>query len=236
MLARLALTAGTACVLVAACGGSSNEFTTQSPGSGAAAGLSATGGAGAGSGGSATSGAGGTNASGTGGIAASDAPVTVALDLCDKIFLCCSADELMNLSVLGQSKSSCELAVAAYLGLLLDKATPSIDAGRLVYDGTALSKCLDDYGGESCDMLRGLDDFDCPGLLVPEVAQGDACGLSAECIDGYCDGSDDPNNPVGECVPKKQNGADCADSAECVGGTCDVNTCTDTAQASLCSD
>lgn len=237
MLERLASLASAGMVLAAviSCSGSSNEFTTQSPGSGATAGASAA--PGSGSGGTSAGGTGATESSGTAGaVAVSDAPVTVALDLCDKIFTCCSAAELMNLSVLGQSKSSCELAVAAYLGLLLNAATPALDAGRLVYDGTALSKCLDDYGNESCDMLRGLDSFDCPGLLVPQVAVGGACGISAECSDGYCDGSNDANDPVGDCVPKKQNGADCTDNAECVSGTCNGGSCDDTPQVSLCSN
>ena len=209
------------------------------------------GGAGAGKGGAAgtsggTGGAGGTVATageagmpsggtaGGGGVPIADAPVTVAVDLCDKIFECCSAAELMNLSVLGQSKSNCEFAVAAYLGLLLNAVTDSLTAGRLAYDGTALATCIDDYGTRSCNMLRGLDNFDCPGLLVPEVAEGDACGLSVECVDGYCDGSNDAANPVGQCVPKKQNGADCSDSAECVGGTCENLQCADTVTMALC--
>jgi hypothetical protein len=128
----------------------------------------------------------------------------------------------------------CELAVATIVQLQVNAAKPAIEAGRVEYDGRALERCMQDYGARSCDMLRALTSFECDGLIVPQQSEGDECGISAECIEGYCDGSSNASNPVGHCVPTKEDGADCSANAECVSVFCNAGVCETLEAQALC--
>jgi hypothetical protein len=191
----------------------------------------------AGASGANDSGAGGSNEAGGsgGGVAIDDAPAEVAVDLCDKIYECCSAEELMNIQGIGTSKGQCEFSVALFVQLQVAQVKPAIAAGRVAYDGTALERCLNDYGARSCDMLRGIESFQCEGLIVPQQSPGDPCGVTPECIDGYCVGGGDAQNPDGECAPTKANGIDCAADVECQSGFCDTSgACAEPSSSALC--
>ena len=191
--------------------------------------------AGGGAGGRAQGGRGGNAQAGapTGGVDINDAPAEVAVDLCDKIYDCCTAQEIMNIDGIGTSKGQCQLAVAVFVQLQVASVKPAIEAGRVVYDGTALDRCLTDYGDQSCSMLRGIESFECEGLMVPQQAVGDPCGVSSECIDGYCEGGGSAQTPNGECVALKANGSDCAENAECQSNFCDT-TCAEPSSSALC--
>jgi len=171
----------------------------------------------------------------SGGVGIDDAPAEVAVDLCDKIYECCSAEEIMNIQGVGTSKGQCQLAVALFVQLQVSSVKPALAAGRVVYDGTALERCLTDYGARSCDTLRGIDSFECEGLIVPQQAVGEPCGVSPECIDGYCEGGGSAQTPNGECAPLKANGADCASNAECASTFCDTSgACAEPSSSALC--
>jgi len=290
MLTRTTLLSAAVTALLAACSGSTKEFSSQSGGTGGTAGSggsvggssgtgedtgvsgegnSPTGGGSTGKGGSGgasgstgkggtsgkgggtskggtgggTSGASGSSGAGTsgeggaapagGGTSIDEAAASVAVDLCTKAFECCSAADLKALygvdNVIG-----CEVAVAFLVQSQVNAAKPAIEAGRVDYDGTALDRCLGDYGDQSCDMLRTLTSFECKGLIVPKQGEGDECGISAECVDGYCDGSSNATNPVGHCVPLKDDGADCSANAECVSKFCNANLCAEATSQALC--
>lgn len=245
MLIRTALLGAVVAGLVAACSGSSKEFSSPPPGG--TGGAISTGGS-AGTGGSASSGKGGGNGkggtpSGSGGTSGSapagggtsidEAAAAVAVELCTKAFECCSADELKALygvdNVIG-----CEVAVAFLVQAQVNAAKPAIEAGRVAYDGTALDRCLGDYGDQTCDELRTLTGFECEGLIVPRQSEDDECGISAECIDGYCDGSSNAMSPVGHCVPLKDEGAECSANAECVSRFCGAGVCETPSSQALC--
>lgn len=182
-------------------------------------------------------GASGSAAAGSGGIPIDSGPTEIARVLCDRIFDCCTEAELMGLPLnLGDSESSCQLGVAVYLAVIAEASKESIAAGRIDYDGVALAGCLERYGGEECALLRGLSLDICPEVFAPQVELGGACGISAECIDGYCDGSNDGANPVGQCAAKKQVGAGCAANDECESGLCEAlgEGCVATVEEPLC--
>jgi hypothetical protein len=224
MLIRTTLWVGAVLAVFTGCGGSS-EF---SAGKGGSAGS----GGGGGNGGTASGGSSGTVGTG-GGVAIDDAAWAVAVELCTKAFECCSAEEIQASQGVG-SVVQCELAVATIVQLQVNAAKPAIEAGRVVYDGAALERCMQDYGSQTCDMLRGLTSFECEGLIVPQQGEGDACGISAECIQGYCDGSSNASNPVGHCVPTKENGADCSANAECASAFCNAGACETLDAQALC--
>lgn len=241
MLTRTSLFAAVAAMVLAACSGSSKEL--SGPATGGTAGSAASGGSGedtgagkSGSGGtSGATGKGGSGGSGPagGGTSIDEAAAAVAVDLCTKAFECCSADELKALygvdNVIG-----CEVAVAFLVQAQVNAAKPAIDAGRVEYDGTALDRCLGDYTGQSCDELRALTGFECEGLIVPREGEGDPCGISAECSEGYCDGSSNAANPVGHCVPLKVDGVECGANAECVSKFCSAGLCAAPSSEALC--
>ncbi len=222
--------AGVLLGLVQGCGGTSTERAADNAGNGGAGGSGGSGGS-SGSGGSNTSGTGGTG----GGVAIDEAPLVVAVALCDKIYECCDAEELMNIQVIGAGKSQCQFGVAVFLQLQVDAVKEAIADGRVEYDPTALTRCLDDYGERSCDALRRIESFECEGLLVPQQLEGEACGVSTECIDGYCAGGSDASAPVGKCVPIRQNGEGCSANAECASGSCGTEgVCEDAPVLVLC--
>jgi hypothetical protein len=228
VLARTTLLGAAVAALLAACSGSSKEF--SSPPAGGSAGASASAGKG-GSGGASSGGAGAVPAGG--GTSIDEAAAAVAVDLCTKAFECCSAEAIKALygvdTVIG-----CEVAVAFLVQAQVNAAKPAIEAGRVVYEGTALDRCLGDYSDQSCDALRALTGFECEGLIVPQQGEGDDCGLSAECSDGYCDGSSNATNPVGHCVPLKDDGAECSANAECVSKFCSAGVCELPSPQALC--
>jgi len=222
MLARTTLLAAVAAAVLAACSGSSKEL--SSPGAGGTAGSG---------GGSGSAGKAGGGSGKGGGTSIDEAAAAVAVDLCTKAFECCAAEDIKALygvdSVIG-----CEVAVAFLVQAEVNAAKPAIEAGRVEYDGTALDGCLGDYTGQSCDRLRTLTTFECEGLIVPQQKEGDACGISAECTDGYCDGSSNASSPVGRCVPLKDDGADCSANAECVSKFCSAGVCDAPSSRALC--
>lgn len=236
MLIRTTLLHAVLVGLLAACSGSSKEF-SSSP-TGGTAGTAGSGGSassGKGGGSGTTSAAGGTTGSAPagGGTSIDEAAAAVAVDLCTKAFECCSADELKALygvdNVIG-----CEVAVAFLVQAQVNAAKPAIEAGRVAYDGTALDRCLGDYSDQTCDELRTLTGFQCEGLIVPRQGEGDECGISAECALGYCDGSSNATSPVGHCVPLEDDGAECSANAECASKFCSAGRCEAPSSQALC--
>lgn len=210
-------------------GSSSGSSGTESGGDG---------GAPEGSGGS-TSGASGAGSAGMtgGGISIDNGPAEIARVLCDKLFDCCTDAELEALPLsLGESESSCQIGVAVYLAVIVEASKESIAAGRIHYDGVALEACLDRYRNDACGVLETLDLSVCPDVFMPQIELGEACGISAECIDGYCEGASDATNPVGECAEKKPDGATCAANDECQSGLCEAlgDGCVPVSKAPVC--
>lgn len=174
---------------------------------------------------------------GTAGIPIANGPAEIARVICDKLFECCTEAELMALPLnIGDSESACQIGVSLYLAVIVEASTESIEAGRIRYDGVALEACLDRYRNEACGVVEKLDLSICPDVFAPQIALGEACGISAECIEGYCEGSNDAANPVGECAPKKQDGTACAANDECQSGLCEAlgDGCVPVSTAPIC--
>lgn len=235
----------------AATGGSGGKGGAATGGKGA--GGSGSGSAGKGSGGSGTStgGTGGSGLSGEGGVPSSggsagtagtvgiplaQAPMQLANAVCAKAFECCTAEELMALSVIGQTEDQCRAAVAAFIGLYQANIQASIAAMRASYDGGALAGCVDEHETRACDDLPSFEEIGCAGAVVPLIAMGEACGAHHECIDGYCEGAGtSAATPTGTCAPKKADGETCVNPFECEGGACSTSTgCGPTTGQPLC--
>lgn len=194
-----------------------------------------TGGAG-GSGGTGTGGSAGTaGTAGAGGIAIGMAPVAIANAVCAKAFECCSAEELMALSIVGETEDQCRAAVAAFIGLYQIDIQTSTDAMRASYDGDALADCVGEHETRTCDMLPSFEEIGCASAVTPLIPLGEACGAHHECIDGYCEGASSASSPTGTCTPRKAEGETCTAPFECEGGSCSTATgCGSTSGVPLC--
>jgi hypothetical protein len=216
-------------------GGSAGKGGSGSAGKGSGGAMPSAGGAGGSLGGEGGAPAGGT--SGTGGaIPIGEAPAAIAGAVCAKAFECCTAEELMGLSVVGQTEEQCRATVAAFLGLYQVNIQTSIAAMRAAYDGDALGDCVAEHEDRSCDELPSFEEIGCAGAVVPLIPLGEVCGAHHECIDGYCEGAgSSASSPTGTCAEKKADGEPCADPFECEGGACSTETgCGPTDAEPLC--
>ncbi len=224
-----------AVVCAVACGGSSENDDDGNPtgtgGTSSSSGgtSSSSGGTSSSSGGTSSSTGGTTSSGGTssstggtssgGGVPLASLPVSLASAGCEKLFECCTAEELMTQQLIGNSAEECTLTLAAFLTLAVGPMQASVDAGRAEYDGVALDACLDAYTATSCaDARNGTADpgAGCMQFLIPKVDLGGECTQSYECIGGWCD---EASGSL--CSPKKADGSDCTDDAECQSDYCD---------------
>ena len=228
-----------------ASGGAAGRGGSGTGGSGAGKGAggsnSSTGGTGGGPGeageGGAPSSGGSAGTAGTSGIPIGMAPVAIANAVCAKAFECCSAEQLMMLSVVGQTEDQCRAFVASFLGLYQIDIQGSIAAMRASYDGDALAGCVAEHEDRACDMLPAFEEIGCAGAVVPLIPLGEACGAHHECVDSYCDGASSASSATGTCIVKKSDGEPCADPFECEGGSCSTETgCGSTSGAPICGE
>lgn len=176
-------------------------------------------------------------AGGMGGIPLAMAPASIANAVCAKAFDCCSAEELMALSVVGQTEDQCRAFVATFLGLYQVDIQASIAAMRAGYDGEALAECVAEHEDRACDMLPAFEEIGCPGAVVPLIPLGEACGAHHECIDGFCEGASSAASATGTCTVKKEDGEPCSSPFECEGGACSTESgCSSTSGAPICGE
>lgn len=164
----------------------------------------------------------GTDDDGGGDVPASELSSRLSAVVCEKIASCCTA------SPLAQSPTIC----AAQIEQLFDVNTyeASIAAGRMEYDGSNVSTCLNRLRGASCAQIEGgLDSLlDCEDPFKPLVANGGGCSLDEECIQGVCSFADETATE-GTCLAPVLDGP-CARRCGEFGGerTC-FSTCGDEA-------
>jgi hypothetical protein len=100
-------------------------------------------------------------------------------------------------------------------------------AGRLTYSRTQADQCAAALTAATCAQLDGwiggLPDT-CAALVVPTVANGNACYSSIECANGYCT-SDLMAACPGACTGFVASGGACTDYLVCASGACDGVVC-----------
>jgi hypothetical protein len=144
--------------------------------------------------------------------------------LCDKVFSCCSAAELMNNPRVGKDSSACQTTLDGEDSLFLADIEASIEEGRVVYHPDRMAACLANLQARSCDQLK-MPPGDrnvtqqCEGVVESKVPIGGLCSGSFDCIGGWCEGDDGPTKDM--CSPRKPLGGDCDEGPECQSGVCD---------------
>jgi len=123
----------------------------------------------------------------------------------------------------------------------IDPSTQAaVDMGKVVYDGDTAAKCVDEFGGQTCDQTDASGRSfpqSCDHIVHGTVGSGGACALDAECKSGAC------NVPTcqmaccqGTCTgdtPPSPGGAGtaCTGSSQCTSG----NFCDFSAMSPVCT-
>lgn len=159
--------------------------------------------------------------------------------ICEKIFECCSDEEIeasQGLFFEFEDEASC---VETYDGLvslaLISSIVAAEDHGRAEYDGQAAADCIDDIKNSSCEEAaqRNLSEVICEGMIKPLLSEGDTCKQDFECIEGSCymadfdaeEGTCMVLPTAGEPCLEQQSDNDitfsvCAEGFACVDDTC----------------
>lgn len=150
---------------------------------------------------------------------------------CERVFACCTADELALFEVMPSlgpppavtTEAQCRAHIQAFIEALnvLGVLKPFIDAGEIVYDEARRDACNAALAAMACT------EFNKHTLLIATgghclpirgtIEDGGACVLAQACKSGYCGGA-------GTCGPRPGVGqacaGECADGAWCDAGTC----------------
>lgn len=153
---------------------------------------------------------------------------------CEKIYECCSQEEIDaagNFLVDFETQDQCESAYDNLLGLLFTPALKSaVENGRADYDPKAAGDCLAQYNAVSCEEVAAAEgEMACAEIIIPLVEDGGECKQDFECKGGTCDLSGDdgicrqlPGD--GEpCLESEMDGftfETCDEELVCIDGTC----------------
>lgn len=155
-------------------------------------------------------------------LAAADLPAAYVRATCEKLFSCCTADQLAE--QFGDGAPTDVDNCIELLNAQIDFADllGEIDSGKITYDGASAYACVGEITTASCDLFS-LDDAEpptaaCRATFTGTVAEGGACATSEACTGGaLCVG--EPKT----CVARSAIGTTCG-AAECVDGAhCDGN-------------
>jgi len=135
--------------------------------------------------------------------------------LCSAIESCISDNEvLLNAAKIDgcPEKLRAELEDGTFAGV-----QDAIDAGRVKYDGAAVSAYLDDLAAIGCGLpTTRLATGACGKVFVGTIDKGGDCDLNQECSGlSFCDKS---NACPGSCTPLLKAGDDCEDDDQCGDG------------------
>jgi hypothetical protein len=142
-----------------------------------------------------------------------------AKTLCEKLFGCCSLQQIRDSGAPFVTASSCDEFFAddfARVSKDLTRGLLKFNEAKAATAAAALHKitCQDAQKTFWDPVFIAFE-----SALEPAVAAGGVCRDSGHCIDGYC------ALPVKEgdekrCAPQKANGAMCTEFDECKGGFC----------------
>lgn len=143
---------------------------------------------------------------------------------CQKLFECCTADEIANMNNGLLSFSSEEACVEAYEKVAaafgLSALAEAEEEGRIRFDSARADACLAEAEALSCDdHSSDLADLatDCEGVITPQVEDGATCKNDIECISGVCEGGSLFGDTTGTCRALQKEGEVC-DGFNCAEG------------------
>ena len=151
-------------------------------------------------------------------------PTVMRQLICEKVFSCCSADDLKNNPEVGTDVASCVAGLDGEASFLLANVAASVEQGRIIYHGDKLAECIAEMKNRSCEQAKmppGDKDITqlCAPAFEPQVPIGGACTEFWDCIGGWCAGDFGDLND--RCIPLQPVGGDCDEGPECQSGMCD---------------
>lgn len=182
------------------------------------------------------------------GVSVDDFPDRIASTYCERVFACCTQEELADAGTFGTTRDQCRERVRTnYNHATLFKEEEA--KGRLTWHADLASTCVSKVSALSCQDLKvpkTATPAECTQYLEPHVAPGSACATAESCVGGgACANPPDAgtSGPVcvplaklgdrcdfsgceaglycaGTCTTKKTDGAGCANNYECASGGC----------------
>ena len=156
----------------------------------------------------------------------------LAAVVCARAYDCCPSDELQQIldEVGATNEEECRTNYAVALASEFESALTAVEVGTMAYQGSQAGACLQALSGLACsEGILGNDagSAACEKIFVGNVAQGDDCRNSSECVAGACIGVEYDDNyeiiGAGTCTPFVPNGASCQSGEECAeGSTCNL--------------
>lgn len=166
--------------------------------------------------------------SGSASVALDDAPDAYARAYCDRIFSCCSSDEIANrfatVTPPVTDAASCRSYIARVFGTeFVDDTRTAEASGRARYAGDRMAACLDALQTAACpDLARVFALLVMPDACspprIPLTEDGAPCDHDFQCISSLCASSG--SDSAGTCAAAPAAGAPCA-SGKCGAGYCD---------------
>jgi hypothetical protein len=143
---------------------------------------------------------------------------------CEKLFECCSGEELED--IMGARSESVEdcaaSASAVFSAIAFGEYDRAVDEERVIFDADAAQLCVDSWGGRSCGELSAANIFstDLPGCreaVSGTVELGSSCVADMDCKVGHCR-SDAEDNSTCQRLPQAGQPCPelrCAEDAYC---------------------
>jgi hypothetical protein len=122
----------------------------------------------------------------------------------------------------GVADATCEQELGDQLAPFFDAYAREVGAGRVGYDGAALTTCLAALERAPCPEARAWEPLLAPtrcGFIVATLPAGEDCRASYECLGGFCQGVNGERD--GRCVaPRLADGQPCERGEDCASGAC----------------
>jgi hypothetical protein len=145
--------------------------------------------------------------------------------ICQKAYLCCTADQLSSNDAAGTSEAECKTATSENFRNVLQGVQNSQNAKRSMYEQSKVDACLNTIRSSDCATLNMTNHLSgvpgCDSFSTPLVAVGGRCDHDYECIESWCKFPEDPAPPgPGVCTAGAATGQSCTTNRCAAGLTC----------------
>jgi hypothetical protein len=123
-------------------------------------------------------------------VAVEDFGAEASAVMCDKVYACCQAMELVEHADYSGGRDACGTKTRKSMGFWAGVIAQERDRGRLAYDPALARQCLDGFGATTCEAhKRNVQPAGCDRFITPKTAPGGACRASESCMGGACVGA-----------------------------------------------
>lgn len=145
---------------------------------------------------------------GASGLPLAELPQAYAAAACEAVTDC-----LGSVTAIFLNGQDCEDATRRSVDDLIEGIEDELDSGRIRYDGSRISSCLDALAGAGCGYGQVGDSADCLAGLDGVAKVGEECNFNAECEGtAYCKSN---GSCPGTCARAEAEGGPCTSDSDC---------------------